>query len=92
MARHYKPDPEVYQTAAELLGLQPPEVMMVAAHNGDLMAAQAVGFRTAFVLRALEYGSAQTTDLEADPSVDVVAADLGDLADKLLWQPVGEDT
>ena len=84
LARHYKPDPEVYQAVAELLGLQPQEVMMVAAHNGDLMAAQAVGFRTAFVLRALEYGPTQTTDLEADPSVDVVAADLGDLADKLL--------
>jgi 2-haloacid dehalogenase len=84
LARRYKPDPEVYQTAAELLGLEPREVMMVAAHNGDLMAAQAVGFRTAFVLRALEHGPAQTTDLEADPSVDVIATDLGDLAEQLL--------
>ena len=84
LSRHYKPDPHVYQAAADLLGLQAREVMMVAAHNGDLMAAHAVGFRTAFVLRALEYGPTQTTNLEADPSVDVVAADLGDLADKLL--------
>ena len=84
LARHYKPDPEVYRTAAALLGLQPQEVMMAAAHNGDLLAAQGVGFRTAFVLRALEYGPEQTTNLEADPSIDLVTTDLGDLADRLL--------
>jgi 2-haloacid dehalogenase len=84
LARHYKPDPAVYQTAADLLGLQPSEVMMVAAHNGDLLAARGLGFQTAFVLRALEYGPGQTTNLKADPAIDVVATDLGDLADKLL--------
>jgi 2-haloacid dehalogenase len=86
LARHYKPDPEVYLLAAQLLGLAPPQVMMVAAHNGDLLAAQRVGFRTAFVLRAQEYGPDQTTNLEADPSVDVVAEDFNDLADQLLAQ------
>ena len=35
-ARCYKPRPEVYGTAAALLGLRPDEVMMVAAHNYDL--------------------------------------------------------
>ena len=45
LARHYKPDPEVYSTAAELLGLPPTRVMMVAAHGFDLKAAQAVGMR-----------------------------------------------
>ena len=43
LAHHYKPDPEVYLLAAQLLGLEPHQVMMVAAHNGDLLAAQAVG-------------------------------------------------
>jgi 2-haloacid dehalogenase len=84
LARHYKPDPEVYRLAARLLGLEPQQVMMVAAHNGDLLAARAVGYRTAFVLRATEYGPGQTTNLEADPRVDVVAADFVDLADQLL--------
>jgi 2-haloacid dehalogenase len=83
LARHYKPDPEVYLLAAQLLGLEPHQVMMVAAHNGDLLAAQAAGMRTAFVLRAAEYGPGQTTNLEADPSIDVVAKDFGDLADQL---------
>jgi 2-haloacid dehalogenase len=84
LARRYKPDPEVYLLAAQLLGLEPPEVMMVAAHNGDLLAAQSVGFRTAFVLRAHEYGPEQTTNLEADPSVDIVAEDFNDLARQLI--------
>ena len=83
LARHYKPDPEVYQTAAALLGLKPREVMMVAAHNGDLKASKAVGFRTAFVHRPREFGPGQTTDLKPDPSVDVIAKDFNDLADQL---------
>ena len=83
LARHYKPDPETYQTAAALLGLEPSQVMMVAAHNGDMMGAQAVGFRTAFVHRPLEHGPNQTTDLTPDPSIDVVAKDFNDLADQL---------
>jgi 2-haloacid dehalogenase len=84
LARRYKPDPEVYLLAAQLLGLEPPEVMMVAAHNGDLLAAQSVGFRTAFALRAHEYGPNQTTNLAADPSVDVIAEDFNDLARQLV--------
>ncbi|MDE0198254.1 MAG: haloacid dehalogenase type II [Caldilineaceae bacterium] len=83
LARHYKPDPEVYQSAAALLGLEPHEVMMVAAHNGDLIASKTVGFRTAFVHRPKEHGPDQTTDLTPDPSVDVIAKDFNDLADQL---------
>ena len=40
---HYKPDPETYLGAAKLLCLQPEQVMMVAAHNNDLKAAQKTG-------------------------------------------------
>ena len=54
-----------------------------SAHNTDLLAAQAVGFRTAFVYRTREYGPTQTTDLTPDPSVDVVARDFEDLADQI---------
>ena len=84
LARHYKPHPQAYRTAANLLGLVPDEVMMVAAHNNDLMAAQQVGFRTAFIPRLTEYGPNQSTNLEPDPTVDIVAADFKDLAEKLL--------
>src|SRR5215471_16478705 len=53
LVRHYKPDREVYQSAADCLALQPGEVMMVAAHLGDLRAAKTVGLKTAFVARPL---------------------------------------
>jgi 2-haloacid dehalogenase len=79
-ARRYKPAPEVYRLAIELLGLRPGEVMMVAAHNYDLAAARSQGMRTAFVPRPTEYGPAQTTDLKPESDWDVVAKDLEDLA------------
>src|SRR5262249_40740386 len=77
-ARCYKPRPEVYRTAIGLLGMRADEVMMVAAHNYDLRAAQAEGMRTAFVPRPTEYGPGQTTDLAPDGQWDVVASDLAD--------------
>lgn len=83
LARHYKPDPQAYLTAVQLLDLQPEQVMMVAAHNGDLLAAQALGLATAFVYRTQEYGPHQRTDLEPAPTVDVVARDFNHLAELL---------
>ncbi len=83
LARHYKPDPEVYQTAAELLGLAPDQIAMVAAHIHDLRGAQAVGFKTIFVPRPLEFGPEGDPDLIADPSFDLEAADFHELATKL---------
>ena len=83
IARAYKPDPRVYRASVAALGLEPGEAMMVAAHNGDLHAAQALGFRTAFVPRPSEHGPGQTTDLEAEGAWDLVARDFLDLAAKL---------
>lgn len=36
LSGHYKPDPEVYEKAADLLDLPPHRIMMVAAHKGLL--------------------------------------------------------
>ncbi len=83
LARHYKPDPDVYLTAARLLDCAPADVMMVAAHNEDLRAAAALGMRTAFVARPTEYGPNQTANFTADPSVDVSARDFIELANAL---------
>jgi 2-haloacid dehalogenase len=82
LARHYKPDPEVYRSAADFLDLLPSEVMMVAAHLGDLHGAKGVGLRTAFVVRPLEFGNSATRrpDLAPDDSVDITARDFGHLA------------
>lgn len=81
--RHYKPDPEVYQGAAKALGLTPDRVMMVAAHKGDLRAAQAAGLRTAFIERPLEKGPSGGADVLPDPDSDIQAADYNDLATQL---------
>jgi 2-haloacid dehalogenase len=80
---HYKPDPETYLGAARLLGLAPGEVMMVAAHNNDLEAAQRYGLKTAFVARPTEYGPLQSRDFEATGAWDIVASDFGGIADRL---------
>ncbi|WP_315798555.1 haloacid dehalogenase type II [Bradyrhizobium sp. SZCCHNRI3043] len=80
---HYKPDPETYLGAARLLGLSPGEVMMVAAHNNDLEAAQRYGLKTAFVARPTEYGPLQSRDFEATGAWDIVADDFGGIADRL---------
>ena len=79
----YKPDPRAYLMALELLDLPAEEVMMVAAHQYDLRAAQQLGFRTAFVMRPLEHGPHAVPDLTADDSFDVVATDFVDLARQL---------
>jgi 2-haloacid dehalogenase len=71
-ARAYKPLPQAYLASAELLNLAPAQVMLVAAHNGDLAAAASTGLRTAFVGRPTEYGPHQKRDFKADRDWDVV--------------------
>jgi 2-haloacid dehalogenase len=80
---HYKPDREVYLGAADLLGCAPAEVMMVAAHAGDLKAARECGLHTAFVARPLERGPGGKADLAPGDVFDVTARDFLDLAVKL---------
>jgi 2-haloacid dehalogenase len=83
-ARAYKPMPEAYLASCRMLDLKPAQVLMVAAHNGDLKAAKAQGLGTAFVPRPTEHGPGQTTDLAADPAcVDIPADSFVDLAQKL---------
>jgi len=55
----------------------------VAAHPDDLRAAKKVGFKTAFVSRPLEHGPDQKPQPAPAADVDVVAADMLDLAEKL---------
>lgn len=83
LARAYKPQPAVYLRSVAALGLEPSQVMMVAAHNSDLIAAAACGLQTAFVPRPTEHGPGQTSDLAPEREYDVVATDFLDLADQL---------
>jgi 2-haloacid dehalogenase len=82
-AQAYKPMPQAYLRAASLLNLEPSEVMLVAAHNGDLAAAAASGLRTAFVARPTEYGPHQSKDFKADQAWDIVTDSFGGVADAL---------
>jgi 2-haloalkanoic acid dehalogenase, type II len=79
----YKPMPEAYLKTADMLGLGPREICMVAAHNEDLSAARDCGFFTAFVPRPGEHGEGQTVDLAPEQDWDVIAGDFLDLADRL---------
>jgi 2-haloacid dehalogenase len=80
---HYKGDPEAYLGAARLLGLQPEQVMMVAAHVDDLAAARACGLRTAYIHRPQEYGSEAAPRPGSDPEADVSVHSLTELAEHL---------
>jgi len=83
LAKHYKPEPEAYLVAAELLSLSPEQVMMVATHPSDLRAASRAGLRTAYVIRPLERGPGGTVDRNEDGEFDYTADDFMDLARKL---------
>ncbi len=43
VTRAYKPDPAAYRGPAEYLGVDPGEIMLVAAHSADLAGARAAG-------------------------------------------------
>lgn len=83
ISRAYKPDPEAYRRPAAILGLEPGQVMLVAAHNSDLAAARRAGLATAFLARPAEYGPGQTLDLTADPGWDLTVSSITDLASRL---------
>ena len=83
VVRHYKPCPDAYINCADALGLPPEQCMMTAAHNNDLVAASRQGFRTAFVLRPVEYGPNQHKDNRAEHDFDYIANSFIELADQL---------
>ena len=70
-----------YTTAARLLGVEPGELMLVAAHPWDVQGAREAGLRTAFIDRPLEYGPGSPA--REFPDADVSAADLHELAQRL---------
>jgi 2-haloacid dehalogenase len=80
---HNKPDREVYLKGAGLLGLEPEQVMMVAAHPADLMAAKAAGLHTAYVESKLDEPDIPGMVLASPDEFDVKAKDFTDLADRL---------
>ncbi len=80
---HYKPDVDAYLDGLKLLGVEPGEAMMVAAHAWDLKSAKKAGLATAYVPRPRERGDHTMFDLTM-PDMDVNAPNFSGLADLLL--------
>ncbi len=72
---YYKPSLQAYLRGVGLLGLQPEEAMMVAAHEGDLAAAQAAGLKTALVSVPEEDSVDEGFGQQARPTFDAAARD-----------------
>ena len=87
VGKAYKPDPRAYRTPAHLLGLEPGEVMLVAAHPSDLDAAKNSGLATGFVSRPQEYGPGRDPDPEPTGAFDVSGTSLVELANALFGAP-----
>ena len=80
---YYKPSLQAYLRGVSLLGLQPAEAMMVAAHEGDLAAAQAAGLRTAYVNVPEEDNVSEGFEQPSSTNFDVEAKDFEALCQKL---------
>jgi 2-haloacid dehalogenase len=78
----YKPQPKVYLMTCEAFNLKPEQVMMCAAHSGDLSSAQKLGMRTGHIGRPGE-GGPGTGETEPKGSFDVVGKNFHEFADKL---------
>jgi len=74
----YKPHQHVYAWAARILGLEPHECMLVAAHGWDIAGALWAGWRAAFLSRP----GAQLYPLAPEPEINV--PELGTAADRLI--------
>lgn len=81
--RSYKPSPKTYLGVAELLNVNPDQVLMVAAHHDDLAGARSCGLRTAYIERPFEFGKTNIKDVSPCSENDFHASDLLDLIVKL---------
>ena len=82
--RHYKPDPETYLGVANTFDLPPEDVMLVASHKDDLLAAHQCGLQTAFIERPFEFGPDHTrNDLHQETFTNYHAKNFIDLAQQL---------
>lgn len=78
MVQRFKPAPEVYLTAAAKLGVELDAMLMVAAHDWDIVGARSVGIAGAYVDRpTVKWGM-------PEPLPSIVGPDLGAIADDLV--------
>ena len=82
LAQRYKRDLESYRFNVGLLGRPLSEVMMVAAHPGELEAVAELGMKTAFIYRPEEFGD-HGQSLVPGQSVDIAVGGIDELATAL---------
>jgi 2-haloacid dehalogenase len=76
--RRFKPDLQVYRSAAAHLGAQPGELLLIAAHPWDVFGATKAGWQTAFVARN------GITPLPLGPKPTINGRDIEAIADTIL--------
>ena len=72
---------EAYLRPAAMLGLEPGEIMLAAAHEADLAAAREAGLAAAFISRPLERGPGILGAGGATRSWDLSVSSITELAD-----------
>jgi 2-haloacid dehalogenase len=76
--RRFKPDLEVYRSAAAHLGARPEELLLIAAHPWDVFGAMKAGWRAAFIARN------GITPLPLGPAPSIIGPGLKAIADAIL--------
>jgi 2-haloacid dehalogenase len=76
--RCFKPAPEVYQLAADRLGMEPGQIRLVSAHDWDVSGALRAGCAATFLARPGQIMN------PFGPQPDVRGADLGEVTEKVL--------
>ena len=79
----YKPHPDTYLGVAREFGIEPSEVMLAAAHHGDLEHARNCGLHTAYIERPFEYGEDQPKPVAPWDKNDIHATSIINLAEQL---------
>ena len=74
-----KPQPQAYLRNVEAVGLYPSGAMIVAAPNGNPIAAASCGLKTAFVPRPNAYSRKQTSDRRSEHDFDFMPSNFIDL-------------
>jgi 2-haloacid dehalogenase len=76
--RRFKPDLEVYRSAAAHLGAQPGELLLIAAHPWDVFGAMKAGWQAAFIARG------GITPLPLGPEPNISGPEMKAIADAIL--------
>jgi len=81
---YYKPSLQAYITAAHYVGIAPEEVMMIAAHESDLVAAKRAGLMTTHVKLPYEDDIFKIDDTDDDDKkFDLMVSSFDELCDQL---------